>query len=863
MADKKITLEARVKAIKPGSSAYKYYMETPLSEMNRTDKLIKLELQKQLAILSESDIDAPEVDNNHEVNGSAADNTAVEDANLNGAVLNTPNPLVNAASKFFMSVKNDVIDGDVKSASEADGDEEVAEQEPAHGYRFSSDAGISVTDDRIVNRSNVNRIVNSPDFNAADAKQLMQSDLFRVLEDNENAATLVQKIRDKAELQMPVVTPVPSATELPESPESKETSTEGENSGGETPEPENNDNKWYSPITHAWEGFNNSVSEAYEKTVNFFHEKINSIYGGDVSKDAVDTGMKYTIGGAIAIIAIVAIWKIVKHFIREDGEPKEKDEAVAESNSISHQVEMDFYTGNYAVVTDSGNPLRESFNPLYNNTAYAIISEADGDEATAEEIINTDNGSNADAPGGVKGFMINAAEKMADNLVNDDKFVNYANNKVPELVEQIKIYQNRNDNTSINSESINNVNIANMQAISEAEENQEVPSDGESGGIFSSIVNGFKTAGMVVGGTVKYVYTKIKDIEEKFESSSNRFIRWIPTVIKLAIAVLTIKFMWDKFQDWEKNGGSNTEEPNAGQPPLGRGKDAQAKFNENLKKVGEEKYANDQSILNQERQQNQRDSVEHGRQTQYQKDQTQLSREHQEGLKSSLNSGRQQALHRRNQNWYETIDNANDTTYRVLPGQIDKSLEKQILSINANTPSEVKEALISKLNPATARVIVNNSNFKNGLFSAGIEGRLGRQYADKIVTISKMPNNPSDAEYDEQYLPESIDFAFIDKYLNSMSLISEAVEKVEKAAPRGYKPRRELEGLKGRGEKLGKSLIDRAKYVSIDLLNDSEFITFAKKNNPEMLATVKKFVGAIKKDDSSFDAKKEKKEVNK
>ena len=30
-----------------------------------------------------------------------------------------------------------------------------------------------------------------------------------------------------------------------------------------------------------------------------------------------------------------------------------------------------------------------------------------------------------------------------------------------------------------------------------------------------------------------------------------------------------------------------------------------------------------------------------------------------------------------------------------------------------------------------------------------------------------------------------------------------------------------------------------------------------------MLATVKKFVGAIKKDDSSFDAKKEKKEVNK
>lgn len=74
--------------------------------------------------------------------------------------------------------------------------------------------------------------------------------------------------------------------------------------------------------------------------------------------------------------------------------------------------------------------------------------------------------------------------------------------------------------------------------------------------------------------------------------------------------------------------------------------------------------------------------------------------------------------------------------------------------------------------------------------------------------------------------------------LTSLSMFSEAVENAVKS--KKLKPN-VLEGLSGTGEKLSGNIVERAKYVATDLLNNKDFIEFSKKNNPNMLKYVKKF----------------------
>ena len=81
-------------------------------------------------------------------------------------------------------------------------------------------------------------------------------------------------------------------------------------------------------------------------------------------------------------------------------------------------------------------------------------------------------------------------------------------------------------------------------------------------------------------------------------------------------------------------------------------------------------------------------------------------------------------------------------------------------------------------------------------------------------------------------------YKFINTYLNSMSIISEAVEKVEESnIPNKEKV---LDDLTGKGKELGDNIIEKAKSVSIDLLNDKEFITFANKNKITVVNDFKK-----------------------
>ena len=71
---------------------------------------------------------------------------------------------------------------------------------------------------------------------------------------------------------------------------------------------------------------------------------------------------------------------------------------------------------------------------------------------------------------------------------------------------------------------------------------------------------------------------------------------------------------------------------------------------------------------------------------------------------------------------------------------------------------------------------------------------------------------------------ESKDFIFINKYLNSLSIILEIEERLDDDSDL-------LDDLEDKNDNLNKIIEERAKYVSVELLNDKEFITFAKKNN--------------------------------
>ena len=89
--------------------------------------------------------------------------------------------------------------------------------------------------------------------------------------------------------------------------------------------------------------------------------------------------------------------------------------------------------------------------------------------------------------------------------------------------------------------------------------------------------------------------------------------------------------------------------------------------------------------------------------------------------------------------------------------------------------------------------------------------------------------------------------SILKQYFGALSIINEIVDKVEKkellrpvTKSKPINVDKILEGISGNGEKLANNIIVKAKSVSTDLLNDSEFITFSKKNQPEVLATFKK-----------------------
>ena len=109
-------------------------------------------------------------------------------------------------------------------------------------------------------------------------------------------------------------------------------------------------------------------------------------------------------------------------------------------------------------------------------------------------------------------------------------------------------------------------------------------------------------------------------------------------------------------------------------------------------------------------------------------------------------------------------------------------------------------------------------------------------------------NKPEDEPIEDNPVQEAkkID-SILKQYFGALSIVNEIVDKVEKkellrpvTKSKPVDVNKILEGISGSGEKLANNIITKAKSVSTDLLNDSEFITFSKKNQPEILAIFRK-----------------------
>ena len=197
---------------------------------------------------------------------------------------------------------------------------------------------------------------------------------------------------------------------------------------------------WDKFMTKIMSYFDNSMASNVDTTPNVDTgpQPIGGI-GNNITNIMSSDAAKIGIGVLLAITAIVAIWKIVKHYIKDDGTPTNTPEnSATETNQL---------TGEEVPTADEENPTSESYNPMYNNVALAILEATNNedDEEKATEIAT------GDAPAARNpGILASFANKMVINLIDDPKFCEHMKRTKPELLEALKQYINNPIQESVN-----------------------------------------------------------------------------------------------------------------------------------------------------------------------------------------------------------------------------------------------------------------------------------------------------------------------------------------------------------------------------------------------------------------------------
>ena len=741
---KTISIEDRINAIKPGSSSYNYYINTPLNELkSRDEKLIKLELEKQyLHVLNESDVD--DID----VGAGESGGVAV------GAPLTFLDHFNEWVSGLFKSTKE--TETKTVNTKEDEDNVNIDNNRSFYGkaYDYVKDA-YNTSADYLSNAyqysastlsstfTNISSWVNSK-INYYTANQTTGQDGGKDTQQNkpityeEWEKNYSGKVTDPDmkhsmyDLYIKRTTGQFPPQDRPK-PISYEEWEKNYFGGVEDPEMKKDLYDYYVKQTYgqdSGQGDQGGQNETIPQT--------------SLTSDII-TG---TIIGAIIIIGIYAIWKIYKWFVRDDGNKKDATEATSEARFISNQLEEDCVSGKYIQIGECGNPFSSKFNPLYNNMAMAIIHESSNE---AEEVVKSSTGS--------KGFMINCAIKFSNSLLNEDqKFINYMNKTKPEIVIDIQEWKDNAENSTEATQESKYYSspIYNGMILNESDTDDSLDGKEKEDSIFDSILNKFKAGGRAIGSSIGYIRDKIKNLENKLESSDNKLIRWIPRTVKVALGALAIaaifygsKKAYDSFApmgdeglDQKANPGDTNSDPN--------------------NPISYEEWEKNYS----------------GKVTD-------------PDMKHSM---------------YDLY--IKRTTGQFPPQDRPKPI----------TYEEWEKNYFGG---------VEDPEMKKDLYDYYVKQTYGQD--------SSRPNNISEST--------NINYMYINKYLNSLAIITEIIDKSKTSIDK----ERILDGLSGKGEELNSHIIERAKSVSMDLLNDKEFITFARKNIPDGLKLVEEASKTVKR----------------
>lgn len=565
-----ITIKERVDAIKEGSSAYNYYMSTPLSELkSRDEKLIKQELEKRsLKLLSESD-DEEELDNNTTTQvddteeleypndildktlkgaaigaGTITGATAVAGTGLGIAMIPWQD-IYSGFTTWISGLKESIVglfktkqnpngyvpQGDLNSDTNGSGN--LANNS---GYVPVADLN-SDTNGSLISNQFIDLKERFPqEYGNLNLNDLRLSDLLylndrlvknKFPEELESAIrNTVEKFEKQGSIELQdngsykVRGPNIKITEL---------SLSTPNIPYTEPNP-----TWYQSIYNSGASAINSFANWVDKGIVAVQNKYSELItkeGTHVTADPNNPStasytIVWTIIVAIIIIAVYGIWKLVKWFIKDNGEEKSEDEVKEmeenpEEAAASEGLEYSFYTDRLEPINEMENPFSKHFNPLYNNVSLAILKESD----EAEAAMNTDSDR----------FSVKIAIKLSGKLANDSKFVNYMSKTVPVILKAVEQYSN----------------VAKPEAVTESllyeadesipvlpEETEDVSVEDQKGFFTRSwdmIADGIKKAGLKISSSVSSLKDKIVNLYVNLDDGT---IRWIPTIVTTAITIL-------------------------------------------------------------------------------------------------------------------------------------------------------------------------------------------------------------------------------------------------------------------------------------------------------------------------------------
>lgn len=471
MADTKDLIKKRAAAIKPGSSTFDYYMNTPLSELtDKTERLIKKELESMYF------------------------HTLSEDKNV------TPSKMQALTEDAAAAEVEDDDDDEQKKGSWKD----VAAGAAVGAAAGAGIAAVAYPDivthckewlDKV--KEDFSAWWNNKPSSADDFKKKYYKD-DKVDLDVLKTEKITQVSNDPNKPDIEIITTSSgSRYEVPKGTSSSLDKDAVAARGAHAVEADNDPALERSDVM-PW--YNTYITEPISSTFNsitgFFEDQLDKLFGEGTGKEyhgAVQWGIGI-FAAVLVVLVVYAVWKLIKRFVKDDGDVKDENEAVDEA--------------------------------LEPNVGFAVINEAE-----------TELASGANELTGLRAIMKRYADGLINKLLDDPKFIKYMGKENSALLSDLQDYQKANGTLA---ESMTDAQFYKQyETFYEAEDAELNDSAEESEGMISKIASTFGDATGAVTGKIKEIYNRIAN-------HPNRLVRWIPPAVVAALTVLAIGHYWNR-----------------------------------------------------------------------------------------------------------------------------------------------------------------------------------------------------------------------------------------------------------------------------------------------------------------------------